>query len=735
MININLLNEQQKSAVIYNEGPLRIIAGAGSGKTRVLTYKIAYLIENLGIKPSRILALTFSNKAANEMRQRVFGILANSNLESEPVVSTFHAMCAKILRKEIHNFGYTNDFQILDELDQKEILKIVYSELDISQTEFTYSSILSYIQNRKNEIIDFNKLDSNQSKEDEHLIPIEKEVAKTKEKIYEQYQAHLQRSRSLDFDDLLVFVFRLFYDPKFSAIAAKWEKRFDYVLIDEFQDTSLLQYKIMQKLASTEHLTIVGDPDQTIYSWRNADINIIMNFDKDYPETVTVKLEENYRSTKKILKAANNLISYNKLRLDKKLFTENEEGEEIEFFCGFNDEAEARWIANKISELKRNRVQLKNIAILYRVNSYSRAIEEALVRENTIYKLFGSIKFYQREEIKDALAYLRVIHDGSEISLLRIINKPSRKIGQVTIDKLLNFARKENLDLFQCLETNFSEIQKELRISMDTLKNIANLINEIRWARRAIQTNPIHLTLKEFMLNKIKYFEEFKNSEEEYESRLDNFNSLIEAIETWENKNPSGSIDEYLQEITLITDRDVEDDAASYVSLMTVHNAKGLEFDYVFIAGLSENIFPLKRAIILSPQKDFTFLKDQTEENPEGLEEERRLAYVAMTRAKKRLFLSFSVGRNGINKKSRFLSESGINEGRAIRIANNFSIAAEVTNNNDFIVGDFITHKTYGKGVILEIFDGIIEVKFDIDKKIRKLDKNHAAIKKWDENE
>ncbi|WP_369085799.1 ATP-dependent helicase [Metamycoplasma spumans] len=736
MIDINLLNEQQKSAVIYNEGPLRIIAGAGSGKTRVLTYKIAYLIENLGVEPSKILALTFSNKAANEMKQRVFSILANSNISESPIVSTFHAMCAKILRKEIHNLGYNNDFQIIDELDQKEILKIVYSELEISQTEYTYSSIISFIQNKKNQLPTFDdKNHMHSSNDDNYDSLIEKQTHETKELIYKHYQAHLERSRSLDFDDLLLFVYKLFYDPNFSQIAAKWENRFEHVLVDEFQDTSVLQYKIMKKLASSHHLTIVGDPDQTIYSWRNADINIIMNFDKDYPDSVTVKLEENYRSTKKILKVSNNLIAKNKLRLDKKLFTENEEGEEIEFYCGFNDDAEARWIANKISELKRNRVQLKNIAILYRVNSYSRALEEALVRENTIYKLFGSIKFYQREEIKDALAYLRVIHDGSEISLLRIINKPSRKIGDVTIEKLLNFSRRENLDLFRCLETKFSEIQDELQISISTLKNIASLINEIRWARRAIQTNPIYLTLKEFMINRIKYFEEIKNSEEEYENRMDNFTSLIEAIEAWEKKNPHGSIDEYLQEITLITDRDVEDDAMSYVSLMSVHNAKGLEFDYVFIAGLAENIFPLRRAILVSPQKDFTFLKTQTAENLEGLEEERRLAYVAMTRAKKKLFLSFSVGRNGINKKSRFLKEAGIKESRSINIASSFSMATENKTNENLIIGDFITHKTYGKGVILDIIDDIIEVKFDIDKKVKKFAKNHMAIKKWDENE
>ncbi|WP_412031680.1 ATP-dependent helicase [Metamycoplasma buccale] len=726
MINLDLLNEQQKSAVIYTDGPLRIIAGAGSGKTRVLTYKIAYLIENKNVNPLSILALTFSNKAANEMRQRV-DVLLGGNF-TQPIISTFHSMCAKILRKEIHNLDYPNDFQIVDELDQKEILKIVYSELGINQSEYTFGSILSFIQSKKNDLLKPSDLLSD---------PIYANDIRAK--IYKNYQDHLDKAHTLDFDDLLIFVYKLFYDPEYSAIKSKWENMYKYILVDEFQDTSMLQYKIVKILAKSNNLTIVGDPDQTIYSWRNADINIIINFEKDYPDTVTIKLEQNYRSTKRILQVANNLIAHNNFRIDKKLFTNNKDGDEIEFYCGFNSDAEARWIASKISELKRNRVQLKNIVILYRINSYSRAIEEALINENTIYKVFGSIKFYQREEVKDALAYLRVIHDGSEISLLRIINKPSRKIGDVTIEKLLTFAKKNNLDLFKCLEEKFVEIQKELKISNETLKNIASLINEIIWARRALQTNSIFLTLKELMINRIKYFEEIKNSEEEYESRMENFLSLVDAIESWENKNPHGTIDEYLQEITLITDRDVEDDAASYVSLMNVHNAKGLEFDYVFIAGLSENIFPLRRAIAVSPRTDQTDMNENIitaktiKEDKESLEEERRLAYVAMTRAKEKLFLSFAVNKNNSNIKSRFLEEAGIKQPHSIRIANNFSMARDINKTIDLIKGDIIMHNHYGRGKIIEMNGDIIEVQFENEKKTRKLDKLHKAIKKWEE--
>ncbi|AWX42532.1 ATP-dependent DNA helicase UvrD/PcrA [Metamycoplasma cloacale] len=719
-LDLETLNTQQRAAILHTDGPLRIVAGAGSGKTRVLTHKIAYLIQEENISSRDILAVTFSNKAANEMKERVIGLLGNTEI-GEINIYTFHSLCARILRKEIHNMNYPNDFQILDESDQKEVLKLVYNELDISATIYTYGSILSFIQNQKND-----------SKSPEDLLNDEDYKNDVRAKIYQAYQRHLDIAHSLDFDDLLVFVYRLFYDPKYEGISKKWENRFKYVLVDEFQDTSKLQYDIVKKLAYSKNLTIVGDPDQTIYSWRNADINLILNFDKDFENVKTIKLEQNYRSTGNILNVANKLIKHNKLRLQKELFTINENGENIEFFCGHSEEAEARWIANQISDLKRNRVQLKNIAILFRINSYSRAIEEALISENTIYKLFGSIKFYQREEIKVALAYLRVIYDGSEISLMKIINKPSRRIGDATIEKLLKFARANNVDLFSCLENRLNEIKQELNLPLETLKNIASLVNNIRWARKAIHTNKIHLTLKELMINKIQYFEEFKKNEEEYEEKMNNFSSLIKAIENWQTKKPNGTIDEYLQEITLILDRDVDDDAASYVSLMTVHNAKGLEFDYVFVAGLAENIFPLRRAISISPKIDFSFLannKNIKQENQEGLEEERRLAYVAFTRAKTKLFLSFAIGKGGTIR-SRFLSEAGIKKTNSIETASSFSISKNINENVNLIPGDFITHKTYGRGEVLEVVDNIIHVKFGDTKKVKTFDKYHPAIKK-----
>ncbi|MBU4691101.1 ATP-dependent helicase [Mycoplasma zalophi] len=728
--SLDSLNDQQKQAVLHTKGPLRLIAGAGSGKTRVLTYKIAHLIKNMNISPSKILAVTFSNKAANEMRERALDMIDNTY--EKPVISTFHALCSKILRREISNINYPNDFQILDELDQKQILRLIYGKLGIDSQEYSASSVLSYIDNAKN-LLKTPAQAIEEAEEEQKILNKKHSEKDLRPYIYEEYENHLKNTHSLDFTDLLVYTRQIFYDPQHKKIREKWENMFDYILVDEFQDTSQIQYDIVKVLAKNQNITIVGDPDQTIYTWRNADINIIVNFDKDFSNVETIKLEQNYRSSKKIIEAANKLISKNILRVEKRLFTENEEGENIEFYCGFSDEAEARWIAAKIGELKRKRVQLKNIAILYRTNSYSRAIEEALMFENTNHKVFGSIRFYQREEIKDALAYLRVIHDGSEISLLRIINKPSRKIGSETIQKLLTYASKYNEDLWTTLESRFVELQKITGINRSTLENIANLINAIRWSRRRIQTTGISKVLYELIYHKINYFGSLKLTEDELENKIENFKSLIAAIENWEHKNPNSGIDEYLQEITLITDRDPEDDVSSYVSLMTVHNAKGLEYDYVFIAGLAENIFPHYRSIAPQGEKPSMFSKPKanaTLANPELLEEERRLAYVAITRAKKKLFVSFSTSKH--NEESRFIQEAGVRgTGRLIGIANSFSIADDINENIKIIAGDKIVHSKFGKGVVLSSMGDVIEVKFDIDGSQRMLSKSQAPIKKY----
>ncbi|QJG66735.1 ATP-dependent helicase [Mycoplasma phocoenae] len=714
--SIDSLNEQQKQAVLYTEGPLRLIAGAGSGKTRVLTHKLAYLINEKKITPAKVLAVTFTNKAAAEMSDRALRKLDPSS--PTPLITTFHSLCARILRREIHHLGFRRDFIILDELDQKQALKAIYQKLDINSSEYSMSSILSFINDEKSHLrTPEETLKNNLNSDDKRPI------------IYSEYQAYLTKNQILDYTDLLVYVRKIFYDDKLENIRTKWENMYEYILVDEFQDTSHIQYDIVKVLAKHGNITIVGDPDQTIYSWRNADVDIIINFVNDFPNVKTIKLEQNYRSTKKIIESANRLISFNKMRVEKKLFTENEEGENVEFYCGHSDEAEARWIAKKISDLKRQRVQLRNIAILYRVNSYSRAIEEALLNENTNHEVFGSFRFYQREEIKDAIAYLRVIFDGADMPLQRIINKPSRRIGQETLLKLTKFAEERNMGLWDAMETHFKHLQSIEGINRPTLERIADLINGIRWARRKLQTTAISQVLNELIINKFKYFESLKLSEAEIETKYENFKALITAIENWEKKNKSSGLGDYLHDIALLTEQNHDSKVASYVSLMSVHTAKGLEFDYVFVAGLSENVFPHFKALTPPGEKPNFFAHniDPSKQDPKLIEEERRIAYVAFTRAKKKLFLSFSAERQ--DKQSRFIQEAGIRgTGRIIGIANTFSIAESVEKDN-FKINDKIVHAKFGEGVVQSIDDDVMTIKFLIDGSERTFSRTQSPIK------
>ncbi|MBN0919497.1 ATP-dependent helicase [[Mycoplasma] gypis] len=721
-LHIDELNSEQRKAILHTQGPLRLIAGAGSGKTKVLTTKVAYLIKELNMNPAKILAVTFTKKAADEMLERVLNLVG---FEGErPIISTFHALCTKILRYEIHNMEYPNNFKIIDESEQKQILKMVYDQLNVDSDLYSISSSLAFISNEKTNLR--KPKHSKELAEEDDLRP----------EIYDAYVQYLKRYKSLDFDDLLVFVHDLFYNEKHENIRHKWENMFDYVLVDEFQDTSHVQYDIVKILAKKQNIMIVGDPDQTIYTWRNADINIIINFQKDFPNQETIKLEQNYRSTKKILDAANKLISNNSLRVEKKLFTENEDGEDIEFYCGFSDEAEARWISKKINDLKRNRVQLKNIAIIYRTNSYSRAIEEQLISESTNHLVVGGIRFYEREEIKDAIAYLRMIFIPDDIALQQVINKPLRKIGKETVRKLSDFAFSNNMSMFQALEDKFKEIYSQLGLSRQTMEGLADFVNIVRWGKSKIIKDKMKVSqmIKKLMIEKVGYFKKLKLQPEQIQSKEENFAELLNAIETWEEKNKNRDITEYLQEIAILGDDKTGGDPSSSVSLMTVHNAKGLEFDYVFIAGLAEKIFPHFRSITPKGEKPTIFgsaPKRLDVENIELIEEERRLAYVAFTRAKKKLFLSFSTARQ--NEESRFISEAGI-KGRGISkgisIASTFANGQEIHENDRIIQGDRIVHSKFGEGVVLEVQGEIIKVKFDSEGNVKSLTKNHASIRR-----
>ncbi|WP_438341497.1 ATP-dependent helicase [Mycoplasma sp. 3341] len=719
-LDLTMLNEKQLEAVKHTQGPLRLIAGAGSGKTKVLTTKVAYLIKEKEIVPSKILAVTFTKKAADEMLDRVVRIIGSS--EEHPHVSTFHSLCAKILRSDIHVMGIPNDFKIIDDPEQRQILKLVYDKLDITNEDYTYDSVLSYISKEKVSL-----------RKPKHSLENAEDKNDLRPTIYKEYVEYLKRGKALDFDDLLVYVHDLFHNPKYEATRHKWESKFDYVLVDEFQDTSHVQYGIVKVLAKKGDITIVGDPDQTIYSWRNADINIIINFEKDFPNVTTILLEKNYRSTKKILNAANNLISYNSLRIKKKLYTDNEEGEDIEFNCGFSDEDEARWISMKINELKKNRVQLKNIAIIYRANSYSRAIEGSLINDNTNHYVVGTQRFYEREEVKDALAYLQLIYAPDDLSLQRVINKPARAVGKETVRKLYDFSLQKDVLMFTAIEEHIKEIYETLKINMKTMKGLADVVNKVRWARTQIfkhKQKPT-LILRKLMYDELKYFESLKVQPETLEAKEENFNALINAIDAWEEQNKNKELTDYLQEVVILGNEKPGGDPLSSVALMTVHNAKGLEFDYVFVAGLAEGVFPNARALNVknndSTKKKGLLFNKLSSEQIEALEEERRLAYVAFTRAKKKLFLSFSAARNG--QESRFISEAGVKGGkRGIHIASMFA-KSETEDTNNLIEGDSIIHSKFGEGKVLQVQGDVIHVKFQGDG-IKTLNKTHPSIRK-----
>lgn len=712
--NISLLddlNEQQREAVQYFDTSLRIIAGPGSGKTKVLTRKVAYLINDLGITPNKILAVTFTNKAANEMSERIRQYCdADTNKLN---INTFHALCAKILRIEYLSAELNSDFLIIDEIDKKDILANVYKELNISKSQITFSNMIQKISWYKNTKVTLEELAK------EMRISIDDPIILA----IKSYERELSTKRMVDFDDLIIHVKNLF--DKHPEIAKKWSEKFSFILVDEFQDTSVSQYNIVKKLINNDtHLTIVGDPDQTIYNWRGADVNLILDFHKDFTNAKTVVLEKNYRSTKKIVNSANQLIVHNKKRYVKDLVTDNEIGSDIEFFHAFNMEAEARWVIQKINELKKNKIQLKNIAILYRSNFYSRPFEEALIKENINHKIFNGVKFFQREEIKNAIAFLRILYDGSDLAFERIINVPSRGIGEVALEKCIEIAKNNKKTLFNTFIQDYKTLPFRANIIRE---KIYPFLRSIRihsiWLKSEKRKRKISEVLKLF-LEDIGYLKSIESITNLRGSALDNVNELIESIKTWEEKNPDKGVKEYLEMVSLLSSSDEFDSGTNYVSLMTVHSAKGLEFDNVFIVGMSENIFPSVRS--------------NNDSNPELIEEERRLAYVAITRARKRLFISDSRGivlGTRIDKSpSRFITEMGINIEKFILVKDDYaSFDTDLINddhyNDNIIVGDFISHNTFGEGEVLEVNNSDIIVSFVNDNKTRTLRKNHPAIK------
>jgi DNA helicase-2/ATP-dependent DNA helicase PcrA len=630
---LNELNPVQQKAVLETEGPLLVFAGAGSGKTRVLTYRIAYLIQVKGVQPWNIFAVTFTNKAADEMRERVERLLGRS--AKGTWISTFHSACARILRHHIEHLGFQRNFVIYDEQDQERHLKAVMKELNLDFKMFPPRAIQAGIERLKNEGITPDQYSPNSYNIFQKRLAL----------VYERYQEDLRRNNAVDFGDLLTFVTILF--RRFPEVLGSYQDLCHYVMVDEFQDTNVIQYQLIKQMVQEHHnICVVGDDDQSIYRWRGAEVGNILNFEKDFPETKVITLEQNYRSTQNILQAANRVVHQNRYRKEKKLWTENPEGELLFFYVAEDETDEARFVVQKImghASTGESAKPYRNIAVFYRINAQSRAIEDELVKNRIPYTVVGGMKFYERKEIKDILAYLRLIDNPSDgLSLRRIINVPSRGIGEKTIEKIEVFSREKRLSLYEGLKQAIGEDWLPTAVK-GKLKEFIQLIEEFRKDAGSLTLSQLTLAL----LAKTEYLRKLKEEgTDEAFSKMENMDELVNVMMELEQAEEKVSLESFLDRVSLVTDVDLYEDKGNRVSLMTLHCAKGLEFPVVFIVGIEEGLLPHYRR----------------GEEIEDMEEERRLFYVGMTRAKERLFLSraekrstFGVGR--ANLASRFLDE------------------------------------------------------------------------------
>jgi len=630
------LNKEQREAVEHTEGPLLIMAGAGSGKTRVLTHRIAYLIEK-GVMPWHVLAITFTNKAAREMRERIVKLLGPEG--NDVWASTFHALCVRILRRHADKLGYNRAFSIADTGDQRTLMKRVLADMNVDTKQFDPRAILGKISNAKNELKTPKQLAQEAGNRMDEVTA----------RAYDAYQNGLQRNQAMDFDDLIMLTIQLFNENK--DVLAEYQKKFQYIHVDEYQDTNDAQYTLVNMLAREHHnLCVVGDSDQSIYGWRGANIENIMNFEKDYPDAHVTMLEQNYRSTKTILDAANQVIKNNGYRKDKNLWTENEQGEKIHYYRGQSENDEARYVVSQIQDLMREQhYQYGDFAVLYRTNAQSRVMEETLVKANVPYTIVGGHKFYDRKEIKDMLAYLTLVANGADtLSLERVINEPKRGIGTGSLTKLRAFAQ----------DNGWSELEAAMNVDVandissrarGAIGGFATTIQKLQ----AIVKDSTVTELTEQILDTTGYKAALQASRSlESETRLENIQEFLSVTQKFDesydaDESDSGDrIVDFLAELALVSDQDDVDEEPAQVTLMTLHAAKGLEFPVVFLIGMEDGIFPLSRAM----------------EDHDQLEEERRLAYVGITRAKQRLFITnaFSrmlYGRPQRNPQSRFIEE------------------------------------------------------------------------------
>lgn len=627
-MDLSMLNAEQRRAAETLEGPVLILAGAGSGKTRALTCRVANLMDH-GVAPWNILALTFTNKAAREMRERTEQLVGEK--AGNAWISTFHATCARILRRDIEKLGYSRSFGIYDDDDQNAVLKEILKRLNIDDKLLSYRDMKAIISDAKNHMIGPDEWFQQSARDRRAQMVHDAFVA---------YQERLKTLNALDFDDLLLKTLELLCDHP--PVLDSYRERFHYVMVDEYQDTNAAQYQLVRLLTSeSRNLCVVGDDDQSIYGWRGADIRNILDFEKDYPDATVIKLEQNYRSTANILDAANQVIAHNEGRKEKRLWTEAGEGEKIKLFCAGDEREEAAWVADRIRQMNRQGESLGNVAVLYRANSQSRVLEEMLMRASVPYKVFGGQKFYERREVRDVLAYLRVmVNPADDLSLRRIINVPKRSIGDSTVAELQQHATDNDMPLFAAL----SDLPESL--SSRPRKCVSDFFAMMTMLAALKETMPLSefvTTLIDQTGLKAQYQRE---DTEEARSRVENIAELVGAVEEFAKSTENATLEDYLENVSLVTELDQEGDERGYVTLMTLHSAKGLEFPNVFITGMEEGVFPSGRSI----------------QDDEKLEEERRLCYVGITRAQKRLFLSRASQRtiyNQVNRNapSRFLQE------------------------------------------------------------------------------
>ena len=695
-MNLDNLNKQQKEAVTHIDGPMLVLAGAGSGKTKVLTSRIAYLIEN-GVNPRNILAITFTNKAAKEMKDRVVNLIGSSANYIQ--ISTFHSLGLKMIKENYSVLGYDKNFTILDSDDTLTVVKKIIKEMNLNPQFYNAKAIRNKISSAKNELMSVSEFSH---------VEFDKDIVR----IFEKYNSILKTNNSVDFDDLLVLPIQLLNN---SEVLDRYQELYKYILIDEYQDTNEAQYKFTKKLANKyKNIFVVGDNDQAIYAFRGANFKNILNFEKDYPNCKTILLEENYRSTKMILNAANSVIKNNKERKDKNLWSNNPEGNKIKYIQADSDKEEGSYISSKIKELNNNGVNYEDIAILYRTNAQSRLIEEEMLKNNIPYRVIGSFYFYNRKEIKDLLCYLRLINNPhDDISLTRVINVPKRGIGTKTMENLDAKSNELGISLFDAISDGKELVFKNLILKMkEECENLS-------------LTEMVDLVLNESGMK-----QELVNEKTlESEIRLENLEEFKSITKNYEEEFGVISLSDFLNEISLVSDMSEHQESKNKVSLMTVHAVKGLEFDYVFVTGMEEGIFPHYNAI--------------NDGSRSAIEEERRLCYVAITRAKKDLWLlnakrRMLFGNTQTNLPSRFMDEIDPkylevenNRKSVFKKVNNF-VKEEMFNKTDteYQAGDLISHTEYGQGVIISVDKSIITVAFPHPYGVKKLMKNHKSISK-----